>query len=96
MANGAKLSGVGKILRTIREEAGIKLGDMASTIKIGKGTLSKYENDELAVPVTTIVVLAKAASEDSEQIVIRCLFECHPDLITTELGEKLKEFAKTK
>ncbi len=96
MVQGAKLAGVGHILRRLREDAGIGLNVMANRVKIRPGTLSKYETGALSIPVAAIVNIAKTAGLDPEKIVIECLFVCHPMLLTSEFGEKLKQFVDEK
>ena len=81
-------------LRPLRGgDSEIPLALLASRARVPKGTLSKYENDDLAVPVSTVVKLARIAGRDPEVVVIDCLARCFPDLATTSFGEKLQAFA---
>ncbi len=50
---------IGKKIRQLREEAGLKQRELASQLKIGEGYLSKVENDQKQLKREDLTILSK-------------------------------------
>ena len=72
------------MIRTLRQQAGLSLEEMARRIGWDKGRLSKYENSRLGLSLPVIEDIAKALGERPEVVVLRCLKERYPALSSSK------------
>lgn len=53
---------IGKIIKTMRREAGLTQGELSKKIYIGRTTLSDYEREKTDINFETIEKIAKACN----------------------------------
>lgn len=75
-----KLSGVGDVIRSLREERGISIRDLAKSSGILKSTLSRYENNKVSLSLKAIEKIAKGLGVPAPMITMICLKKFYPIL----------------
>ena len=67
------VTGTGAYIRYIRQQKEFSLSQLAYETKISKSTLSKYENDQVPVPMDALDTIAKALGKWPEVVALSCI-----------------------
>jgi transcriptional regulator with XRE-family HTH domain len=87
-ANEADLTlrGAGEALRTIRQQKGVSLRQLAEDLKMSQGTLSKYENNQVGMDMEVLLKLSGALQVEPSEMLRACLKVLMPSLIGNPIG----------
>ena len=77
---GPKIESAGGAIRALREERSLSLTDLAAKLKWDKGRLSKYENNQLAMSLPVLDLIAKALDLPPLVVLLHCLKHRYPML----------------
>ncbi len=95
-----RVTGIGQVLRELREDAGLSIRELAEQLGWNQGTLSRYETNQSGVSFDVLDEIADELHCAREALAIRCLMERYRCLQDTdkpvgELAQRLvREFGK--
>jgi len=89
-AGNLKLTGVGRTIRQLREQAGLSQAELSRRLGWAAGKLSKYETNHLALSLEVIEEIARVLEQRPDVVVLRCLQHRYPALGTSEVGRLLE------
>lgn len=75
-----KIESTGDVVRAMREKAGLSLQQLADRIGADKSSLSKYENNQLAMSLRTIERIAEGLELAPLVVLFECLRHRYPML----------------
>ena len=78
------IDSAGQAIRSLREQAGLSLQDLAERLDWDKGRLSKYENNHLALSLPVIEEIASAFDKPPPSLVFACLQHRYPALSNSQ------------
>lgn len=90
---GPKVDSAGEAVRTLREQAGLSLRDLAERTGWDKGRLSKYENNQLAMSLPVLDRIAQGLGMAPLVVLLHCLRHRYPALKrpNSEVGSLLQQ-----
>jgi transcriptional regulator with XRE-family HTH domain len=94
MGKVLKFDGVGQAIAELREKAMLSQAALAKRIGCNKGLLSKYENNNLALPFSTIEKVAGELGYSPAVVVLYCLKKKYPNLTGSETGRLFDELVR--
>ncbi len=68
-----KLLGAGEFIRGLRDEVGISLRELAEELNVNRGTISRWESDDLAISLDSLEAIADALGKPRQEVAMRCL-----------------------
>lgn len=96
-----KIELAGEVIRRFREKAGLSLSQLAERAGIEKSSLSKYENNQLAMSLPIVERIAEGLKTPPLLVIFECLKQRYPDLrrgkskVATLVGQLVSELSKS-
>lgn len=75
-----KIEFAGEVVRRLREHAGLSLSELAERAGIDKSSLSKYENNQLAMSLRVVERIAEGLKTPPLVVIFECLKQRYPNL----------------
>jgi len=89
-AGNLKITGVGEVIRQLRQEQGFSQDELSERLGWASGKLSKYETNHLSLSLEVIEEIAGALEQRPDVVVLYCLRHRYPELGTSKVGSLLE------